>query len=288
MKFLAARDGEPAPGTVALFGAPFDATVTYRGGARFGPARIREASYGLEEYSARLDASLADVPFVDVGDLDLAHGSPARAVDEVARTAAGLARRGAVPFMLGGEHLLTLGAVRGLAEVYPDLAVIQLDAHADLREDWMGEPLSHATVMRRVSEIVGAGSLFPLGIRSGTAEEIAWGRAHTRWPRDGQDLAAQARAAAAAAAGRPVYVTIDIDVLDPSAAPGTGTPEPGGVSFLDLLAALDQLRGLRIVACDLVETAPPLDPSGRTEVTAAAICRHVLIGWFGGAGGGAF
>ena len=281
MKFLAARDGDPAPGVVALFGAPFDGTVSYRGGARLGPARIREASYSLEEYSLRLDASLGDVPFVDTGDLDLPHGAAARAVDAVARTAAGLARQGAVPFMLGGEHLLTLGAVRGVRERYADLVVIQLDAHADLRDEYQGERLSHATVMRRVTELVGPDGLFPLGIRSGSAEEIAWGRAHTRWPQAAGDLAAQARAAAAAAGGRPVYVTIDIDVLDPSEAPGTGTPEPGGVSFTQLVAALDALQGLNIVGCDLVEVAPPLDPSGRTEVVAAAVCRHVLIAWFG-------
>lgn len=286
MRFLAAGAGEPVPGGAALFGAPFDGTVSYRGGARLGPARIREASHSLEEYSLRLDGSLEDAAFVDVGDLDLPHGAPARAVDDVARTAADLADRGAVPFMLGGEHLLTLGAVRGLASRCPGLAVIQFDAHADLRDEWQGERLSHATVMRRVAEIVGAGAVFPLGIRSGSAEEVAWGRAHTAWARGGRnvDLAAQARAAAAAVAGRPVYVTIDIDVLDPAAAPGTGTPEPGGVSFDELLDALDALRGLRIVGCDLVETAPPLDPSGRTEVVAAAVCRHVLIGWFRGRG----
>lgn len=282
---MAAREGDPAPGMVALFGAPFDGTVSYRGGARLGPARIREASYSLEEYSLRLDASLDDVPFVDAGDLDLPHGSPARALDAVARTAADLAGRGAVPFMLGGEHLLTLAPVQALAARHPDLAVIQLDAHADLRDQWQGERLSHATVMRRVAEVVGPDSLFPLGIRSGSAEEIAWGRDHTRWPQGGRSLAEQARAAALAVGRRPVYVTIDIDVLDPAEAPGTGTPEPGGVSFNELLAALDELRGLRIAGCDLVEVAPPLDPSGRTEVTAAAVCRHVLLAWFGAGGG---
>ncbi|HEX6989104.1 MAG TPA: agmatinase [Bacillota bacterium] len=282
---MAAGDGAPEPGSVALFGAPFDGTASYRGGARLGPARIREASYSLEEYSLRLDASLEDVRFVDVGDLDLPHGSAERALEDVARTVVDLAHRGAVPLMLGGEHLLTLGAVRALAEQHPDLAVIQFDAHADLRDAYQGERLSHATVMRRVAEVVGSDRVFPLGIRSGSAGEVAWGRAHTRWPQPRHDLPEQAHAAAAAAGRRPVYVTIDIDVLDPAEAPGTGTPEPGGVCFNRLLTALDALRGLRIVGCDLVEVAPSLDPSGRTEVAAAAVCRHLLIGWFGTGGG---
>src|SRR5690606_41392077 len=138
-----------------------------------------------KEHEARQEGIAADVAVDDVSDVDLGHESPAGAEDEVAGGAAGLVSRGAVAFMLGGEHLLTLGAVRGLAEVYPDLAVIQLDAHADLREDWMGEPLSHATVIRRVSETGGAASLFPLGIRPGTAEETAWARPPTRWPPHG-------------------------------------------------------------------------------------------------------
>ena len=283
----AAPDGGPgapdaAPSAappVLLFGAPYDGTVSYRAGARFGPARIREASHSLEEYSVRLDASLADVAFWDAGDLELPHGSPAGAVAAVAEYVGRAADHGAVPFMLGGEHLLTLGAVQALRRRHQDLAVVQLDAHADLRDTYLGDRLSHATVMRRVAEEVGGENVFPLGIRSGSAEEIAWGRAHTRWPE--ADLPAAARAAAEALAGRPVYVTLDIDVLDPSEAPGTGNPEPGGETFATLLAALDALRGLRVVGLDLVEVAPPLDPSGRTEVLAAAICRHILIGWFG-------
>ncbi|HEY8449517.1 MAG TPA: arginase family protein, partial [Bacillota bacterium] len=158
-------------------------------------------------------------------------------------------------------------------------AVVVFDAHADLRDDYLGERLSHATVTRRLAELVGPENLYLLGVRSGSAAEIAWGRKHVRWFEGA--LPEAATAAARELAGRPVYVSVDIDVLDPAEAPGTGNPEPGGVSFATLVEALDALRGCPIAGADLVEVAPPLDPSGRTEVIGAALIRHMLLSWFG-------
>lgn len=270
----------------ALFGAPYDGTVSYRAGARFGPARIREASYSLEEYSLRFDATLDDVPFADWGDVTIPFGDPARALDAVAAAVADIAAAGRIPVMLGGEHLLTLAAVRALAAAAPGgqaPAVVQFDAHADTRDDYLGDRLSHATVMRRVAEVVGPEQVYQLGIRSGSREEIAWSRAHVQWLPG--PLVEAAQAAARRIGGRPLYLTIDIDVLDPSVAPGTGTPEPAGVDYETLLAALKAFASCRIIGLDLVEVAPPLDPTGRTEVTAASLVRDLLLLFEGSARG---
>lgn len=276
LRFLAAREpGDATAVRVALLGAPYDGTVSYRSGARWGPARIREASHSLEEYSLRLDASLEDVAFTDLGDLELPFGSPEPVLDKIEAAVRGIAGR-CVPFLLGGEHLVSLGAVRALAHLKP--AVIQLDAHADMRDHYLDQQLSHATVMRRIAEVVGPENVYAIGIRSGSAGEIAWGKANVNWLEG--PVAPAAVRAAAAVGSRPVYVTIDIDVLDPAVAPGTGNAEPGGIAFEELLDALDALRGCRIAGVDLVETAPPLDPTGRTGIVAAAVVRHILLSWF--------
>lgn len=282
-RFLAAGkcNGSEEP-RVALLGAPYDSTASYRAGSRFGPARIREASHSLEEYCLRLDGSLEQLAFTDLGDLELPFGSPEAALAPIEAAVAKIVTGGAgmpagcVPFLIGGEHLITLAAIRALADLNP--VVVQLDAHADLRAQYMEEPLSHATVMRRVAEIVGPENVYAIGIRSGSAEEIAWGRQNINLLSG--PVAAAAQQAAMSIGRRPVYVTIDIDVLDPSVAPGTGNAEPGGISFESLVAAIDCLRQCQIVGVDLVEVAPPLDPSGRTEIVAAALIRHILISWF--------
>lgn len=281
--FLGAGPAETA--RVVLLGAPFDATASFRGGARFGPARIREASEVLETYSLELEADLVDVAFADAGDLELPLASAETALRRIERAVDELAGAGRVPWLLGGEHLVTLGAVRALARRHPGLAVVQLDAHADLRDDYLGEALSHATVMRRVLELVGDGNLYQFGIRSATAEEHQLARTRTRFFPGA--VAEPLAACLAELRGRPLYVSIDIDVLDPAYAPGTGTPEPAGVDTHELLRGLRLLAGCRIVGADLVEVAPPLDPTERTQVVAARIVRDALIAWFGrGAGAG--
>lgn len=278
-RFMAAM-ADYADARVVLLGAPLDATGTYRPGTRFGPARIREASYGLEEYSPVLDRSLAEVAYHDAGDLELPFGAPAAALD-IVRTAMGLlAADGKVPVLLGGEHLITLAAVEALLATPGgrDLVVVQIDAHADLRDTYYGQKLSHATVMRRIYERVGAGRLVQLGIRSGEREEFAFGRRNTHL--FAEDVLAPLQKVLAELGNAPLYLSIDIDVLDPAWAPGTGTPEPGGIDMKELLAAIHALADCTIIGADLVEVAPTLDPTERTAIAAAKIVRELLLSVF--------
>lgn len=265
--FLAAS--RAAGAVVAIVGAPFDGGSTFRRGARFGPAEIRWASHSLETYSPRTRADLAAIPFADLGDVALG-ADPASAV---AAVRGALDTMGAAPLVLGGDHLVTLGALQALAARHPGLWVVQLDAHTDLRDTYEEARLSHATVMRRAAEVVGA-RIVQLGVRAGTAEEFAYAAQHLAWSSAATELPAQI---AARLRGAPVYVTLDIDVLDPAIAPGTGNPEPLGASVADVLRALEALRGARIVGADVVEVAPPLDPSGRTAIVAAWLVRELIL-----------
>lgn len=264
---------------VALLGVPMDYTVSARPGSRFGPAKIREVSYLLEEYSPELDLDLSMGVFCDLGDLSLPFGNVRRSL-ELAEEAAGfLFADGKVPCVMGGDHLVTYPLVRAASVKYPDLAVVQFDAHADLREGYAGEELSHATVMRRVIELVGPKSLYQLGIRSGTADEFSFARANTylrTCPRPGE-AAREASTVVDALKGRPVYVTLDIDVVDPAFAPGTGTPEPGGWSSADLLEAIRVICRANVVGFDVVEVLPAYDHSDRTALLAAKVLREVML-----------
>jgi agmatinase len=264
----------PAAGII-LFGAPFDGTASFRSGSRFGPAAMRRDSAGLETYSPRQDRELPEDKVLDVGDLDLPPGGRDKALAQILGVCRRILSDGKKPVMLGGEHLVTLPAVTACLERWPDLAVLHFDAHTDLRDEYIGERLSHATVMRRIWEQTGDGRIWQLGIRSGTAGEFAFTRAgHTHMHPD--NLAGLADALQQIG-NRPVYLTIDLDVLDPSCFPGTGTPEPGGVSFNELMEAVIGLSRLNIVAADLVELAPNYDASGISTAAALKILREVLI-----------
>ncbi|MFO7312251.1 MAG: agmatinase [Bacillota bacterium] len=277
-RFLGAVENPGAP--VVLLGAPLDTTVSFRPGTRFGPSRIRDMSDGLEDYSPHLNLDFSQVPFFDAGDVDLPFGDPEAALAAIERAVASVVERGQLPIILGGEHLLTLATVRAVHRRFPDLAVVQFDAHADLRDDYLGVRHSHATVMRRVGELIGFDRVFQLGIRSGTREEFAFGRARTGfYPLE--VLPALDRVLPQLS-GRPVYVTVDIDVVDPGFAPGTGTPEPGGVTPGELLAALHRLRELQVVAMDLVEVCPPQDASDITAILAAKVVREAILGFGSG------
>lgn len=274
--FMAAGAWDKA--RVGLFGIPMDATTSYRPGARFGPARIREASYGLEEYSLALDRSLDEVPFADLGDVTLPLGDVPSSLEAIEAVAGAVWDAGRRPLAIGGEHLVSLPLVRAAFARYPELAVVQFDAHADLREDYLGVRLSHACVMRRIAEFVPPSRLVQLGIRSATREEAAFARERTRfYP---LRVASAVEEAVAGLRGRPVYVTIDVDVLDPAYAPGTGTPEPGGIAPQELFEALRALESLDVVGADVVEVAPTLDPTDTTAVLGAKIVRELLLTCF--------
>ena len=259
---------------VVLYGAPYDSTTSFRPGTRFGSRAIRSESYGLELYSPYQDAELRG-RVLDSGDLELPFGDPAPALAMIEARAAEILQGGKVPFLLGGEHLVTLGAVRAAAKAHPDLHILHFDAHADLRADYLGSPLSHACVLRRCHELVGDRRIYQFGIRSGDKAEFDWGKGHVfthKFDLEGLGEALDALQ------GKPVYLTVDLDVLDPSVFPGTGTPEPGGVSFDALRRAVtDACRRLNIVAADVNELSPHYDPSGISTAAACKIVREMLI-----------
>ena len=261
---------------IVLFGAPFDSTTSYRPGTRFAARTMRAESYGLETYSPYQDLDLEEARVFDGGDLELPFGDTARALGMIRDFAVEVLTDGKLPFLIGGEHLVSLPAIEAAAEKYPDLAVIHFDAHTDLREEYLGNRLSHATVMRRVWDRLGDGRIHQFGIRSGERAEWQWARAgHTNLHAFHFTGLSDA---VAAVRGRPVYLTIDLDVLDPSVFPGTGTPEAGGVTFIELMkAALSVIHGCRLVACDMVELSPPLDASGASTATALKLLREMLL-----------
>jgi agmatinase len=257
-----------------LLGVPFDAAASFRLGARFGPEAIREVSEGLESYSPALDRDLLDLPFADLGNLEIPSHDAGQVAALLEAATAALLGSGVIPAILGGVHSITPGAVAAAARAHPGLAVIQLDAHADLRNEFGGTEWSHASAMRRVLEIIEPGNLIQCGIRSGTAGEFSELR------RSGRLVAPDApalRAAMKALGDAPLYLSIDLDIFDPALLPGTGTPEPGGIdwpTFADLLLVIPWER---VVACDVVELAPRLDPSGASSLLAAKVVREVLL-----------
>lgn len=261
--------------TVVLFGAPFDGTVSYRPGTRFAPHAIRSESYGLETYSPYQDKDITEGAIFDSGDIELCFGNPQRVLDDICERTNTILSDGKLPFMIGGEHLVTLGAFKAVAEKYPDVHIIHFDAHTDLREEYLGERLSHASVIRRCHDIVGDGRIYQFGIRSGEREEFYWAKEHTHLNKfnfDGlEDVVSKLK-------DKPVYFTLDLDVLDPSVFPGTGTPEAGGVTFEELRRAVTLVTTkCNVVATDVNELSPTYDQSGVSTAVAGKIIREMLI-----------
>lgn len=268
-------DNQYKESKIVLFGAPFDSTSSFRPGSRFAPSSIRTDSIGMELYSPYLDKSLEDINVFDGGDLILPFGDARKAVDRIEKYVTQVVKDNKTPVMLGGEHLVTLGAVRGVFKKYSDLHVIHFDAHTDLRDEFFDEKLSHATVIRRVWDIVGDNKIFQFGIRSGEKEEFEWAKKHSTLSKfnfDGLEEAIEK------VKGKPVYFTLDLDILDPAYFWGTGTPEPGGVTFLELLAAMGKVaQGCQIVGCDINELSPPYDASGASTAVACKLLRELLL-----------
>ena len=261
---------------IVLFGAPFDSTASYRPGSRFASRTMRAESYGLETFSPYQDLDLADDASVfDGGDLELCFGDTQKALDDIYAFSKKILAADKLPLLIGGEHLVSLPAIKATHEKYPALRLIHFDAHTDLRDDYLGAKLSHATVIRRAWDILGDERIYQFGIRSGEGAEFKWAKDHThlhRFDFGGLDAALNATK------NCPVYLTIDLDVLDPSVLCGTGTPEAGGVTFTELLqATLTVIKNADIVACDITELAPNLDPSGASTAVALKLLREMLL-----------
>ena len=259
---------------IVLFGAPFDSTTSFRPGTRFASKAMRSESFGIETYSPYQDGDLEDFAVFDSGDLELPFGNTQRVLDQIEEHTAEILKDGKIPCMIGGEHLVTLGAMRAVVKQYPDVHIIHFDAHADLREDYLEERFSHATVLHRVWDLVGDGKIFQFGIRSGDRSEFVWAKDHVFTNKFNfyglKEIVNQLQ-------GKPVYFTLDLDVLDPSVFPGTGTPEAGGVSFQELLEAMIQVSHLNIVGFDVNELSPVYDQSGSSTAMACKVLRELLI-----------
>lgn len=260
---------------IVLFGAPYDGTTSYRPGTRFAAKAMRSDSIlGFETYSPYQDKDLSEISVFDYGDLVLPYGGPEQILDIISNFTKDVLIDNKIPVMIGGEHLVTLGTVRAIVEKYPELHVIHFDAHTDLRHEFFGKELSHATVMRRVWDLVGDGKIFQMGIRSGDKTEFEWAKEHlhqNRYNCDDIDYIVEKTK------GKPVYVTIDLDVLDPSVFPGTGTPEPGGVDYSTLLNCILKMSELNIVGADINELSPHYDPSGASTAVSIKTLRELLL-----------
>lgn len=269
-------DAEYEEAKIVLFGAPFDSTTSYRPGTRFASQTMRNESFGLETYSPYQDRDLTDYAIFDSGDLELPFGNSESALDEIEDRAQIILSDGKFPFMIGGEHLVTLGSVRAVLKRYSDLHIIHFDAHTDLREEYLGVKLSHASVIRRCWDLMGDGRIHQFGIRSGDRPEFQWAKEghvnlHKFHFSGLKETVEQLK-------GKPVYLTLDLDVLDPSVFPGTGTPEFGGVTFMELLEALHTvISGCDVVGCDVNELCPPLDLTGASTAAACKIVREMLL-----------
>ena len=269
-------EAEYKDANIVLFGAPFDSTTSFRPGARFGSAAMRHESFGLETYSPYQDKDLTDYKVFDSGDIELCFGSAELALADIQARAAEILKDGKLPLLLGGEHLVTLGSVRAVFEKYPDLHIIHFDAHADLRDDYLGAKLSHACVLHRCHELVGDGRIFQFCIRSGDREEFEFAKEHTEIHKFNFD-GLKETVDKLVESGAPVYLTIDLDCLDPSVFPGTGTPEAGGVTFPQLLHAILTVCKANVVAADVNELAPMLDATGVSTATACKVLRELLL-----------
>ncbi|MCJ1908142.1 agmatinase [Planococcus ruber] len=263
-----------------LYGMPMDWTVSYRPGSRFGPNKIREVSIGLEEYSPYLDRELDDVKFFDAGDIPLPFGNPEKSLLEIETYIHTLLADNKIPIGMGGEHLVSLPVMKAVASKYDDLAIIHFDAHTDLRENYEGEEYSHSTPIRKIADHIGPKNVYSFGIRSGMKEEFVWAKENGMHISMFEVLE-PLKEVLPTLSGRPVYVTIDIDVLDPAHAPGTGTVDAGGITSRELLASIHAIAasGVNVVGFDLVEVSPVYDHSDQTANTASKLLREMILGW---------
>lgn len=260
---------------IVLFGIPFDGTTSFRPGTRFAMQAIRPDSYGLETYSPYLQRDLEDTRVFDGGEVELPFGNTEKAMQEILDYTRQVVADGKKFMMVGGEHLVSLPTIQAAYEKYPNLHVIHLDAHTDLRQEFLGEELSHATVIRRCHDFLGDGRIFQFGIRSGTKEEFDWAKEHTHLE---PFIATTLQKTIEKLRDVPVYITIDLDVLDPSIFPGTGTPEPGGWTYRELMEAIQSFQSLNhIVAADVVELSPQYDVSGGSTAVACKTIREMLL-----------
>jgi agmatinase len=255
---------------ITLLGCPLDATSSFRGGTKFAPESIRKASWTLETYSPYLKQDLDEMMFYDAGNLELPPGNLEQSLELIESAVAGIVEKGKKILVLGGEHLITYPILKAMKKCFKDMQkdmqIVHFDAHCDLRDEYEGQKLSHATVMKRVKEL-GRTEMFQIGIRSGTRREF-------------EELAPiDSPASLAARLNRniPIYVSFDMDVFDPSLVAGVTTPEPGGLTFNAVMEYFSVLMGMNIIGADIVELAPDYDTTFVSSVTASKVAREMLM-----------
>ncbi|UFJ43381.1 agmatinase [Brevibacillus humidisoli] len=269
-----------AESQAVIYGMPMDWTVSFRPGSRFGPARIREVSIGLEEYSPYLDRLLEEITYFDAGDIPLPFGNVEGSLEAIRSFVRQVLADGKMPIGLGGEHLVTWPVIQAVYEKYKqDLVVFHFDAHTDLRDHYEGYPYSHSTPIKKTCDLIGGKNVYSFGIRSGMKEEFEWAKENMHLYK--YDVLEPIKQVLPTIGSRPIYLTIDIDVLDPSAAPGTGTTEAGGITSRELLETIHYMaqNGAKVIGCDLVEVAPVYDHSEMTQIVASKIIRELLLGF---------
>lgn len=254
---------------IVMLGLPFDGTVSYRSGSRFAPEQIRLASWGLEEYSPVFDKELADANFHDAGDLEFPLGNTYKTLEQIRENVEDIYKDGKRVFGIGGEHLVTLPEIEAVSKYVDNLAIVHFDAHTDLREEYLGEEMSHSAVIRHCSKIVGAENIKQIGIRSGMKEEWEFMKKHNTLCYKFSDIDCFKN--------KNIFVTVDLDCLDTSIMPGTGTPEAGGMTFKDLNEWFYYLKDFNIVGADVVELAPDYDASGASTAVATKVIRELLM-----------
>lgn len=272
--FFIGCDKDYKDADIVLFGAPFDSTTSYRPGTRFGSKAIRSESFGIETYSPYLDKDLSEISVFDGGDIELPFGNTEKALQKIYEVTKEIVNDRKIPFLIGGEHLVTFGSFKAVYEKYPDLHILHFDAHADLRDDYLEETLSHACVMRRIWDLIGDNKIYQFGIRSGDKTEFHFAKEHTvlrKFDLDGLDRVIEK------IGDKPVYFTLDMDILDPSVFPGTGTPEAGGITFSELLEAIIKIGRLNIAGLDITELSPVYDQSGISTAAACKAVRELLL-----------
>lgn len=257
-----------------ILGCPYDGSASFRPGARFGPSAIRRASWGIETYSPYFKKDLTRFSIHDMGDLELPLGEKKASLDLIRKALRKILSAEKFPILLGGDHLITLPIVEEIVRIHPNLHFIQIDAHTDLREDYLGETLSHSTVMRKVVDRLGKGRLFQVGIRSGTEGEFKLARKmKSLVPLEQNSL----RSLEKHLKGKPVYISLDLDVVNPGLLPGVGTPEPGGLTFQELISLFKDLQNLHVIGFDMVELTPDYDPTQISSLTASVILREMIL-----------
>ena len=254
---------------IVMLGLPFDGTVSYRPGSRFAPEQIRLASWGLEEYSPEFDKNLEDVNFHDAGDLEFPLGNTYKTLEQIEKNVEDIYKDGKKVFGIGGEHLVTLPEVKAVSKFYDDLAIVHFDAHTDLREEYLGEEMSHSAVIRHISKFVKPENIKQIGIRSGMKEEWDFMAKHNTLCKYYDDLEPLRT--------KNIFITVDLDCLDTSIMPGTGTPEVGGMTFNELIGWFKYLKDFNIVGADVVELAPDYDASGVSTAVATKVIRELLM-----------